>query len=168
MCVGRLHESLVGVLGLLVILLAFAAVCFVKSKRSAGASNAGMQTRGAFDNPAYGAPQGKANPMYGAEGTYGNAGGGGTYDNAQFSGGGNTGGYMDVQGKAPPATNDGFGSDDEDNHTPEEHSIECACELLMSTGHTLESVASGRMSLQLVCGRLTELRGQKKIGRAHV
>ena len=38
-------------------------VCFVKSKRSAGASNAGMQTRGAFDNPAYGAPQGKANPM---------------------------------------------------------------------------------------------------------
>ena len=40
---------------------------------------------------------------YGAEGTYGNAGGGGTYDNAQFSGGGNTGGYMDVAPSGPGA-----------------------------------------------------------------
>jgi len=54
-----------------------------------------------------------------------------------------------------------LGSSDEENHTPEEHSIECVCELLMSTGHTLESVASGRLSVQLVCGRLTELRGKK-------
>jgi len=54
-----------------------------------------------------------------------------------------------------------LGSSDEENHTPEEHSIECVCELLMSTGHTLESVASGRLSVQLVCGLLTELRGKK-------
>jgi len=47
----------------------------------------------------------------------------------------------------------------EENHIPEEHNIECACELLMSTGHTLESVVS--RSVQLVCGRLAELRGQK-------
>jgi len=54
-----------------------------------------------------------------------------------------------------------LGNGDEENHRPEEHSIECACELLMSTGHTLESVASGRLSIQLVCGRLTELIGWK-------
>jgi len=49
----------------------------------------------------------------------------------------------------------------EENHIPEEHNIECACELLMSTGHTLESVAAGRQSVQLVCSRLAELRSQK-------
>jgi len=54
-----------------------------------------------------------------------------------------------------------LGNGDEEDHAPEEHSIECACELLMSTGHTLESVASGRPCIQLVCGRLAELRGRK-------
>jgi len=49
----------------------------------------------------------------------------------------------------------------EENHIPEEHGVECACELLMSTGHTLESMASGRQSVQLVCARLAELRVQK-------
>jgi hypothetical protein len=54
-----------------------------------------------------------------------------------------------------------LGNGDEENHTPEEHSIECACELLMSTGHTLESMASGRQSVQLVCCRLSELKNLK-------
>jgi len=82
------------VVGVLVILLAFGAVCFVKSRGGGGGE--APQQRSAFDNPAYGAPAGKANPIFGAqaEGAYGNP----QYDNAQFASGGDpNGGYMDVQ-----------------------------------------------------------------------
>jgi len=50
-----------------------------------------------------------------------------------------------------------LGNGEEENSTPEEHSIECACVLLMSTGCTLDSKSSGRKSIQLVCDRMWEL-----------
>jgi len=49
---------------------------------------------------------------------------------------------------------------------PEEHIIECAVELIMSIGHTLESMPAGKQALQQVCGRLLDLKQQtKKDGR---
>jgi hypothetical protein len=44
---------------------------------------------------------------------------------------------------------------------PEEHIIECAVELLMSIGHTLESLPVGKAVLQQVCGRLKDLKNMK-------
>ncbi|CAK0829177.1 unnamed protein product [Prorocentrum cordatum] len=40
---------------------------------------------------------------------------------------------------------------------PEEHAIECACELLNATGFTLESLPAGHAALAAVCGRLQAL-----------
>lgn len=50
---------------------------------------------------------------------------------------------------------------DQEDYIPEEHTVECACELLMSTGHTLESLPAGRYAVQQACGRLTELKLRK-------
>jgi len=41
---------------------------------------------------------------------------------------------------------------------PEEYMLECACELLMSTGHALESLPRGGHVVQQVLGRLAELK----------
>merc|ERR1719356_620691 len=41
---------------------------------------------------------------------------------------------------------------------PEEHAIECACELLKAIGSTLESLPAGRAVLAAVCGRMQALR----------
>jgi len=48
---------------------------------------------------------------------------------------------------------------------PEEHVIECAVELLMSIGHTLESMPVGKTALSQVCGRLLDLKQQKRNGK---
>jgi len=45
---------------------------------------------------------------------------------------------------------------------PEEHVIECVVELLMSIGYTLESMAVGKASLSMVCGRLLDLKQRKR------
>jgi len=47
------------------------------------------------------------------------------------------------------------------DQVPEEHVIECAVELLMSIGYTLESMAAGKASLQQVFCRLRDLKGRK-------
>jgi len=44
---------------------------------------------------------------------------------------------------------------------PEEHAIECACELLNAIGFTLESLPAGRAALSAVCGRMHALRYAK-------
>jgi len=44
---------------------------------------------------------------------------------------------------------------------PEEHVVECICELLTAIGYTLESMPSGASATKQVCGRLLELKQQK-------
>merc|ERR1711920_1080027 len=44
---------------------------------------------------------------------------------------------------------------------PEEHVVECICELLRSIGFTLESTPVGKNALVQVCGRLKDLKSQK-------
>jgi hypothetical protein len=44
---------------------------------------------------------------------------------------------------------------------PEEHIIECICELLGSTGFALEQMPQGKICLQQVCGRLLDLKQRK-------
>jgi len=44
------------------------------------------------------------------------------------------------------------------DQVPEEHVIECAVELLMSIGHTLESMSAGKIALGQVCGRFKDLK----------
>eukprot|EP00448_Togula_jolla_P023855 CAMPEP_0170592146 /NCGR_PEP_ID=MMETSP0224-20130122/12775_1 /TAXON_ID=285029 /ORGANISM="Togula jolla, Strain CCCM 725" /LENGTH=543 /DNA_ID=CAMNT_0010916045 /DNA_START=97 /DNA_END=1728 /DNA_ORIENTATION=- len=44
---------------------------------------------------------------------------------------------------------------------PEEHAIECVCELLTSVGYTLEGLPLGSQNLIQVCGRLVELKNAK-------
>lgn len=46
--------------------------------------------------------------------------------------------------------------------TPAEHVIECAVELIMAIGHTLESMPVGKAVLQQVCVRLKELKSMKE------
>lgn len=41
---------------------------------------------------------------------------------------------------------------------PEEHAVECACELLMAVGFTLDAQPSGQVVLQTICSRLLELK----------
>lgn len=45
---------------------------------------------------------------------------------------------------------------------PEEHVVECICELLMCIGYTLETMASGKECVVQVCGRLQDLKLRKK------
>eukprot|EP00927_Polykrikos_kofoidii_P020581 TRINITY_DN197_c0_g1_i1.p1 TRINITY_DN197_c0_g1~~TRINITY_DN197_c0_g1_i1.p1 ORF type:complete len:1640 (-),score=390.38 TRINITY_DN197_c0_g1_i1:349-4806(-) len=47
------------------------------------------------------------------------------------------------------------------NVMPEEHVIECICQLLSSIGYTLESVPGGKQCLQSVCGRMLDLKNRK-------
>jgi len=47
------------------------------------------------------------------------------------------------------------------DYVPEEHAIECACELLMNIGYTLEQLPTGFQALQLVCNRLFDLKARK-------
>lgn len=47
------------------------------------------------------------------------------------------------------------------DHVPEDHAIECACELLTNIGYTLEQLPTGHQALQLVCSRLLELKSRK-------
>lgn len=44
---------------------------------------------------------------------------------------------------------------------PEEHALECACELVVAVGYTLESMPPGQLALKQVCGRLQDLKGSK-------
>jgi len=46
-------------------------------------------------------------------------------------------------------------------HVPEEHAIECACELLMSVGYTLESNSNGAAIVQKVCERMRHLKERR-------
>jgi len=50
------------------------------------------------------------------------------------------------------------GCNSEADAVPEEHVIECICELLTSIGYTLDSMPAGSAPLSLVCGRLLELK----------
>lgn len=50
---------------------------------------------------------------------------------------------------------------DRADEVPQEHIIECACELLTSIGYTLESMPIGARALEQVCGRLLELKGRR-------
>lgn len=48
-----------------------------------------------------------------------------------------------------------------DDDVPDEHVIECICELLLAIGHTLESMPVGKVLLAEVSARLLELKEQK-------
>jgi len=47
------------------------------------------------------------------------------------------------------------------DHLPEDHALECACELLIAVGYTLESMPAGAHAVQQVCSRLLDLKGRK-------
>jgi len=44
---------------------------------------------------------------------------------------------------------------------PEEHALECACELLLAIGYTMENMAAGQTAIASVCGRLKDLMKRK-------
>lgn len=44
---------------------------------------------------------------------------------------------------------------------PEEHALECACELLLAIGFTLETLPTGQLVIQQLCSRLLELKSTK-------
>lgn len=48
-----------------------------------------------------------------------------------------------------------------ETEVPQEHVIECACELLLNIGATLESMPSGAAAVSSVCGRLKDLKTRK-------
>jgi translation initiation factor 4G len=54
---------------------------------------------------------------------------------------------------------------DEEEIVPEEHVVECICELLTAIGHTLEGMPAGKECITQVCGRLLELKGRLKDGK---
>jgi len=45
--------------------------------------------------------------------------------------------------------------------TPEEHVVECICELLTAIGYTLEAIPAGKECVAQVCGRLLDLKKRK-------
>jgi len=47
------------------------------------------------------------------------------------------------------------------DYVPEEHAIECACELLVAVGYTLEAMPAGAHHVQQVCARLLDLKSRK-------
>jgi hypothetical protein len=55
----------------------------------------------------------------------------------------------------------GLTADDEEV-VPEEHVVECICELLTAIGHTLEAMPAGKECITQVCGRLMDLKGRLK------
>eukprot|EP00930_Biecheleria_cincta_P087671 TRINITY_DN76905_c0_g1_i1.p1 TRINITY_DN76905_c0_g1~~TRINITY_DN76905_c0_g1_i1.p1 ORF type:complete len:500 (-),score=110.51 TRINITY_DN76905_c0_g1_i1:155-1654(-) len=46
---------------------------------------------------------------------------------------------------------------DSEEHLPEEHALECVCELILAIGYTLENVPAGKLALNLACQRLKDL-----------
>lgn len=48
------------------------------------------------------------------------------------------------------------------DEVPEEHVVECICELLSEIGYTLESTPAGKASIQQVCGRMLDLKTRKR------
>jgi len=52
------------------------------------------------------------------------------------------------------------------DQVPEEHVIECAVELLLAIGYTLESMPAGSKALGQVCGRLLDLKNTRRGGNA--
>lgn len=46
---------------------------------------------------------------------------------------------------------------------PEEHALECVCELLMSIGFTMEAMPTGSKVIEEVCSRLQELKDAKTV-----
>lgn len=44
---------------------------------------------------------------------------------------------------------------------PEEHALECVCELVLAIGYTLENLPAGRMPLASVCARLKEIKTRR-------
>ncbi|CAE7300450.1 EIF(ISO)4G2, partial [Symbiodinium sp. CCMP2592] len=50
---------------------------------------------------------------------------------------------------------------EDDKTTPEEHALECACELLLTAGYTMESLPAGEVALRLACDRLKDLKVRK-------
>lgn len=44
---------------------------------------------------------------------------------------------------------------------PEEHALECACELLLAIGYTMENMLAGQTAITSVCGRLKDLKQRK-------
>ncbi|CAK9056401.1 unnamed protein product [Durusdinium trenchii] len=44
---------------------------------------------------------------------------------------------------------------------PEEHALECCCELLLAIGYTMENMAAGQAAITSVCGRLKDLMKRK-------
>jgi len=48
-----------------------------------------------------------------------------------------------------------------EDYCPEENALECACELLIAVGYTLESMPAGAEAVQQVCGRLLDLKVRK-------
>merc|ERR1712032_355567 len=51
---------------------------------------------------------------------------------------------------------------DSPDQVPEEHVVECVCELLRNVGSTLESTPIGKSALIGVCGRIKDLKGMKR------
>jgi len=50
---------------------------------------------------------------------------------------------------------------DFEDYIPEEHTIECACELLLAVGHTLEALPAGVQAVQQICSRLLDLKSRR-------
>eukprot|EP00931_Biecheleriopsis_adriatica_P067380 TRINITY_DN4152_c0_g2_i1.p1 TRINITY_DN4152_c0_g2~~TRINITY_DN4152_c0_g2_i1.p1 ORF type:complete len:496 (-),score=133.74 TRINITY_DN4152_c0_g2_i1:23-1510(-) len=43
---------------------------------------------------------------------------------------------------------------------PEEHALDCACELITAIGYTLEALPVGKLALKMACDRLKDLKGK--------
>ncbi|CAE7558677.1 Eif4g3 [Symbiodinium pilosum] len=50
---------------------------------------------------------------------------------------------------------------EDDAALPDEHALECACELLLTAGYTMESLPAGEIALRLACDRLKDLKTRK-------
>eukprot|EP00913_Durusdinium_trenchii_P035933 g33621.t1 len=46
----------------------------------------------------------------------------------------------------------------EDEVSPEEHALECACELLLTAGYTMDTTPAGQTALEMACTKLKEQR----------
>lgn len=45
--------------------------------------------------------------------------------------------------------------------SPEEHALECACELLLTAGYTMDTAPAGQIALEMACNRLKDLKVRK-------
>jgi len=54
----------------------------------------------------------------------------------------------------------------EQDELPEDHALECACELLLAVGYTLENMTAGATALRAVCTRLKGLKSKETNGKA--